>query len=186
MSKRWTLPVQYNKETDEYFIEFTDEMMEASGFKPGDTLNWEDNKDGSYTMTKKKEETQFVLVETISQFRQRYVVEVPTGIEYDAATTGPAVKSPVLLVPGTESGEYFVLVQSTGLPADATPANVLVETLPLQITSVSPDFTWSPTAMLIFQTLPGTAPTTATWPSGSGASLPRPATAASDSAEKLS
>ena len=79
MSKRWTLPVQYNKETDEYFIEFTDEMMEASGFKPGDTLNWEDNKDGSYTMTKKKEETQFVLVEAISQFRQRYVVEVPVG-----------------------------------------------------------------------------------------------------------
>ena len=79
MTKRWTLPVQYNKETDEYFIEFTDEMMEASGFKPGDTLNWEDNKDGSYTMTKKKEETQFVLVETISQFRQRYVVEVPVG-----------------------------------------------------------------------------------------------------------
>ena len=81
MTKRWTLPVQYNKETDEYFIEFNEEMMEASGFRPGDTLNWEDNKDGSYTMTKKKEETQFVLVETISQFRQRYVVEVPTGID---------------------------------------------------------------------------------------------------------
>lgn len=79
MSKRWTLPVQYNKETDEYFIEFSDEMLEASGFKPGDTLNWEDNKDGSYSITKKMEKTQFVLVETISQFRQRYVVEVPVG-----------------------------------------------------------------------------------------------------------
>ena len=28
-----------------------------------------------------KEETQLVLVETISQFRQRYVVEVPVGID---------------------------------------------------------------------------------------------------------
>ena len=86
MSKSWTLPVQYNEETDEYFIEFTEEMMEASGFKPGDDLYWEDNKDGSYTMKKKEkkkekklEKTQYVLVETISQFRERYVVEVPTG-----------------------------------------------------------------------------------------------------------
>jgi hypothetical protein len=28
-----------------------------------------------------KEETQLVLVETVSQFRQRYVVEVPVGID---------------------------------------------------------------------------------------------------------
>ena len=28
-----------------------------------------------------KEETQLVLVETISQFRQRYVVEVPVGVD---------------------------------------------------------------------------------------------------------
>ena len=86
MSKSWTLPVQYNEETDEHFIELTEEIMEASGFEPGDTLDWEDNKDGSYTMKKKEkkkekklEKTQYVLVETISQFRERYVVEVPTG-----------------------------------------------------------------------------------------------------------
>jgi hypothetical protein len=40
-------------------------------------LDWKDNGDGSFSMTKK--ETEWVLVEAISQFRERYMVEVPKG-----------------------------------------------------------------------------------------------------------
>jgi len=78
MTKRWTLPVKYNQETDEHYIEFTDEILEASGFKIGDTLNWKPQDNGSY-MIEKVEKTQWVLVECVSQFRQRYMVEVPIG-----------------------------------------------------------------------------------------------------------
>jgi hypothetical protein len=53
--------------------------MEETGWKTGDTLDWKDNGDGTFSMTKKKEETEWVLVETISQFRERYMVEVPKG-----------------------------------------------------------------------------------------------------------
>jgi hypothetical protein len=77
MTKRWTLPVKYNQETDEHYIEFTDEILEASGFKIGDTLNWKPQDNGSYMI--EKVDTQWVLVECVSQFRQRYMVEVPIG-----------------------------------------------------------------------------------------------------------
>jgi bifunctional DNA-binding transcriptional regulator/antitoxin component of YhaV-PrlF toxin-antitoxin module len=70
-------------------IPFTAELLEEVGWKEGDTLEWTDNKDGSFMITKQIE-TEWVLVETISQFRQRYVVEVPKGkSEYalDSVTT---------------------------------------------------------------------------------------------------
>jgi hypothetical protein len=78
MNKRWTLPVKYNEETDEHYIEFSDEILEASGFNIGDKLKWIDQKDGSYLIEKEKK-TQWVLVECVSQFRERYMVEVPVG-----------------------------------------------------------------------------------------------------------
>ena len=62
----------------EFYIEFTDEIMKEVGWKEGDVLNWKDNKDGSFTLTK-KEETEWVLVETLSQFKVSYMVEVPKG-----------------------------------------------------------------------------------------------------------
>jgi hypothetical protein len=56
--------------------------MESQGFEIGDTLNWKDNKDGSIIITKKKsEKTQLVLVECVSTFRTRYMVEVPVGTD---------------------------------------------------------------------------------------------------------
>lgn len=74
---KYTVPVQYDKDNDEYFIEFSDEMLKEVGWKVNDTLNWKDNNDGSFTIEKQK--TEWVLVEAISTFRQRYAVEVPEG-----------------------------------------------------------------------------------------------------------
>lgn len=64
----------------EQFIKFTDEEMQAVGWSLGDTIRWTENGDGSYTLTKVNEkETEFVLVETVLQYRMRYCVEVPKG-----------------------------------------------------------------------------------------------------------
>ena len=76
MSKSWTVDVKTN-EDGEHFIEFTDEMLEGTDLKVGDTVEWIDNKDGSFTLQKK--ETEWVLVETVSIFRHRYMVQVPKG-----------------------------------------------------------------------------------------------------------
>lgn len=77
--KTWTVELQDDPVTGDCILEFPPDMLVETGWKEGDVLEWHDNKDGSFTMTKK--ETQWVLVEAISTFRQRYMVEVPTGTD---------------------------------------------------------------------------------------------------------
>lgn len=60
-------------------LPFTDQILNEVGWKEGDTLNWKDNGDGSFTLSKKEVDTEWVLVECVSQFRERYMVEVPKG-----------------------------------------------------------------------------------------------------------
>jgi len=74
--KKWTLDVKHDENGDA-ILEFPPEFLEEAGWKEGDRIKWIDRGDGSWSM--EKIETQFVLVECISQFRHRYVVEVPIG-----------------------------------------------------------------------------------------------------------
>jgi len=64
-------------ENGEYILEFDPTLIEELGWQIGDTLEWRPEIDGAWSLTKK--ETEFVLVETVSMFRERYVVEVPVG-----------------------------------------------------------------------------------------------------------
>ena len=77
--KSWVIEVQEDMDTGDCIIEFPPDMLEETGWKEGDVLEWHDNKDGSYIMTKKQ--TQWVLVEAVGTFRHRYMVEVPIGID---------------------------------------------------------------------------------------------------------
>lgn len=72
--KTFTLDVQHTDDGEAY-IQFPQETMAGLGWKEGDTVVWTDNRDGTYTLTKK--DTEWVLVECVSTFRQRYMVEVP-------------------------------------------------------------------------------------------------------------
>ena len=72
-----TLPIEYHEDMG-YFLTFPSALLDELGWKEGDILNWEDMGDGSYALSKKKE-TEWVLVETVQQFRHRYMVEVPKG-----------------------------------------------------------------------------------------------------------
>jgi len=73
MSK-YTLEVQEN-EDGEFFIELNDEILEGTGWKIGDDLNWKDNGDGSWTLS--KSDKVWVLVECVQQYRMRYMVQAP-------------------------------------------------------------------------------------------------------------
>lgn len=77
MSKSWIANVQED-ENGEQFIPFTDEQLAEAGWCEGDTIEWVDNGDGSWTL-KKKEELEWVMVEAIQSFRMRYMVQVPKG-----------------------------------------------------------------------------------------------------------
>lgn len=61
----------------ELYIELPEEVLKQSGFEIGDTLLWTDKGNGSFELSKK--ETEWVMVECISTFRERYMVEVPKG-----------------------------------------------------------------------------------------------------------
>ena len=66
-------------ENGDLILPLTDELCDELGWKTGDTIEWADNNDGSWTMTKKEMKKELVMVECISTFRMRYVVEVPAG-----------------------------------------------------------------------------------------------------------
>ena len=73
MSNSWTLEVQEDQ-FGEKFIEFPPEAIADLGWKEGDTVEWINNNDGTWSI--KKKEKVWVMVEAVSQFRMRYMVEV--------------------------------------------------------------------------------------------------------------
>jgi hypothetical protein len=76
----YIVTLEEDPETGDLVLPLPEKLMEETGWKTGDTLDWKDNGDGTFSMTKQKtEETEWVLVEAISQFRERYMVEVPKG-----------------------------------------------------------------------------------------------------------
>jgi bifunctional DNA-binding transcriptional regulator/antitoxin component of YhaV-PrlF toxin-antitoxin module len=85
--KQFTVEVQEN-EAGEQILPLPQELLDEVGWKEGDTLDFIDNKDGTFTMVKLEQKVrEFVLVETVSIFRQRYVVEVPGGVRDWASDT---------------------------------------------------------------------------------------------------
>ena len=57
MSKtNWTIEVQEDPITGDKILEFPDDLMESAGWKEGDSLQWIDNKDGTYTVKKKNDQ----------------------------------------------------------------------------------------------------------------------------------
>jgi bifunctional DNA-binding transcriptional regulator/antitoxin component of YhaV-PrlF toxin-antitoxin module len=46
--------LEEDPETGELVLPFNDEMLQELGWKEGDTLEWLDNKDGSWSLVKKK------------------------------------------------------------------------------------------------------------------------------------
>jgi adenosyl cobinamide kinase/adenosyl cobinamide phosphate guanylyltransferase len=64
-------------ETGELILPLDNEIFDETGWEIGDTLEWIDQKDGSWLL--RKQEKEWVLVECVSTFRQRYMVQVPKG-----------------------------------------------------------------------------------------------------------
>ena len=73
---KYTITLEENKNGD-LIMPLSDEMMSELGWCEGTRIKWIDNFDGSWTM--QKVETEWVLVETVSTFRHRYIIEVPVG-----------------------------------------------------------------------------------------------------------
>jgi hypothetical protein len=51
---RWTVKVEEDPATGDAMITFPPELLEQTGWIEGDTLSWNDNGNGSWTLTKKE------------------------------------------------------------------------------------------------------------------------------------
>jgi hypothetical protein len=75
--KSWIINIEED-ENGELYLPLNQDILDLTKWKEGDIIEWLDNKDGSWTM-KLKEDMEWVLVDTVSQFRMRYMVQVPVG-----------------------------------------------------------------------------------------------------------
>jgi hypothetical protein len=55
MSKSWTITLEDDPETGDLIMPLTDEILDSAGWKEGDTLEWIDNENGSWTLRKTDE-----------------------------------------------------------------------------------------------------------------------------------
>lgn len=70
--------IEYDTVNDEHILVIGEETLKKLGWSEGDTVKWTIHDDDSVSLTK-VEEKELVLVECISSYRIRYVVEVPKG-----------------------------------------------------------------------------------------------------------
>ena len=54
-NNQWIVTVQESGETKELYLEFPPDAINQVGWDTGDTIVWEDNNDGSYTLKKKED-----------------------------------------------------------------------------------------------------------------------------------
>jgi len=48
----WTITLEEDPETGDLLLPFTDEILQAVGWKEGDVVEWIDNKDGTWSLKK--------------------------------------------------------------------------------------------------------------------------------------
>ena len=52
---KWRLPVEIDSVSGDYYFTLPEDLLERTGWKENDTLNWVDNGDGSFTLQKVEE-----------------------------------------------------------------------------------------------------------------------------------
>lgn len=74
---RWVIDIEED-ENGNLYLPLNQDILDLTKWKEGDIIVWKDLGDGSWQMSK-KEDMEWVLVDTVSQFRMRYMVQVPVG-----------------------------------------------------------------------------------------------------------
>ena len=90
-TKSYTVKLEEDEKTGDLLLPFTPEILDEVGWKIGDNVNWKDNDDGSFTLS--KVDSVWVMVDTVLTYRMRYCVQTPaTNPEYalDDVTTETA------------------------------------------------------------------------------------------------
>ena len=80
-TKSYTVKLEEDEKTGDLLLPFTPEILDEVGWKIGDSVDWKDNHDGSFTLS--KVDNVWVMVDTVLTYRMRYCVQTPvTNPEY--------------------------------------------------------------------------------------------------------
>ncbi len=52
MNKQWTIKLEEDPDTGDLILPLTDEILQEAEWKEGDTLEWIDNQNGTWTLKK--------------------------------------------------------------------------------------------------------------------------------------
>lgn len=52
-NKRWTVTLEEDTDSGDLILPIPQEILDLQGWKEGDVLKWEDNGDGSWSLTRK-------------------------------------------------------------------------------------------------------------------------------------
>lgn len=80
-NKTWTVKLEEDPTTGDLILPLSDEILEGTNLAIGDAIEWIDRGDGSWAFKKaeKSEDTEWVMVDCVSSYRMRYLVEVLKG-----------------------------------------------------------------------------------------------------------
>ena len=77
MENKYTVTLIEDSETKDLIMPFPEGMCDDLGWEIGDSLNWTQLPNGTLSLT--KIDTDWVLVDCVSTYRMRYMVQVPKG-----------------------------------------------------------------------------------------------------------
>jgi len=77
MENKFTVTLIEDPETKDLIMPFPEGMCDELGWEIGDSLNWTQLPDGTLSLT--KIDSEWVLVDCVSTYRMRYMVQVPKG-----------------------------------------------------------------------------------------------------------
>ena len=68
-TESYTVKLEEDEKTGDLLLPFTPEILDEVGWKIGDNVNWKDNDDGSFTLS--KVDNVWVMVDTVLTYRMR-------------------------------------------------------------------------------------------------------------------
>lgn len=85
--KTWVVTTEEDPNSGDVILPLPEELLNQLNWTEDNDIEFKTNLDGSFTLSKKQQETELVLVDTIITHRVRYMVEVPKGNQEYALNT---------------------------------------------------------------------------------------------------
>jgi bifunctional DNA-binding transcriptional regulator/antitoxin component of YhaV-PrlF toxin-antitoxin module len=106
---KWILLVEVDTASDDYFVSLPDDLLERVGWKDGDTLVWEDNKNGTWSLKKDKTPVLDEMDELIDKAEKFYDRASHKLLTYqEAVDAGYSMTGDGFWIPPQKNEDFYV------------------------------------------------------------------------------